>query len=84
MFNIISAQTPQEAGIGVFANWTASLVCRLVAERFKVEYSERGMRNLFDRIGLSYTRPSYTLAKADPKKQEAFKTEFETIKKTSE
>lgn len=81
LFNIISTQTPQEAGIGVFANWTAALACCLVAERFKVKYSQRGMRNLFDRIGLSYTRPTYTLAKANPEKQEAFKTEFESIKK---
>lgn len=84
LLNIISTQTPYEAGIGVFANWTAPLACRLVAERFKVEYSERGMRDLFKRVGLSYTRPTYTLAKADPEKQEAFKTEFETIKKTFE
>lgn len=84
LFNIISTQTPQEAGIGVFANWTAPLACRLVEERFNVKYSERGMRNLFERIGLSYTRPTYTLAKADSQKQEAFKIEFETVKKTFE
>lgn len=81
LFNIISTQTPQEAGIGIFANWTAPLACRLVEGRFNVKFSERGMRNLFDRIGLSYTRPTYTLAKADPQKQEAFKAEFENIKK---
>ncbi|RKI35521.1 winged helix-turn-helix domain-containing protein, partial [bacterium D16-59] len=32
----------------------------------------RGMRDLFYRIGLSYTRPTYTLNKADSEKQDAW------------
>ena len=83
LFKTITSQTPEEAGIGVFANWTAPLACCLVKERYGVTFSERGMRNLFERIGLSYTRPTYTLKKADPEKQEAFKREFEDIKKNS-
>ncbi len=79
---IITMQTPEEAGVGVFANWTAALICRLVKEKYGVEYSERGMRDLLKRIGLSYTRPTYTLAKADPKKQEKFKEKFQELKKT--
>lgn len=82
LFDIISSCTPQEAGVGIFANWTAPLACRLVSQRFHVDFSERGMRNLFYRIGLSYTRPTYTLEKADPKKQEAFREEWEVLKKT--
>ena len=78
----ISNYTPEEAGVGIFANWTAPLACELVKKRYQVQFSERGMRNLFERIGLSYTRPTYTLAKADPVKQEAFRNEFERLKKT--
>ena len=78
---IISKCTPEEAGIGIFANWTASLACELVKKRYQIQFSERGMRNLFERIGLSYTRPTYTLEKADPEKQEAFRVEFERLKK---
>ena len=33
------------------------------------------------RIKLSYTRPTYSLAKADPEKQEKFREELESIKK---
>lgn len=84
LFHIISTQTPEEAGVGIFANWTSSLACALVRERFGVIFSDRGMRNLFDRIGLSYTRPTYTLEKADPEKQEQFREKFEAFKKTSE
>lgn len=83
LIDIISTQTPEEAGVGIFANWTSALACTLVKERFGVSFSERGMRNLFERAGLSYTRPTYTLEKADPEKQEQFRETFETLKKTS-
>ena len=79
--NIIKTHTPEEAGIGIFANWTAPLVCQLVELRYKVKFSERGMRNLLHRIGMSYTRPTYTLNKADPIKQEKFCKEYEEVKK---
>jgi putative transposase len=39
------------------------------------------MLQVFHRLNLSYTRPTYTLAKADKEKQEAFKQEFEDLKK---
>lgn len=81
LFHIISTCTPEEASVGIFANWTAPLACRLVEERFQVKFSERGIRDLFYRIGLSYTRPTYTLDKADPKKQDAFRQQFEDLKK---
>ena len=79
---IIATQTPEEAGVGIFANWTAPLACQLVEQRYQVKFSERGMRDLFYRIGLSYTRPTYTLDKADPQKQEDFRQEFDVVKKT--
>jgi len=84
LLSVISTQTPQEAGVGVFANWTAALACAFVEQRFGVSFSTRGMLNLFKRLGLSYTRPTYTLNKADPEKQEQFRETFETLKKTVE
>ena len=84
LYDMIATKTPEEAGIGVFANWTAPLACQIVKKRFGVTFSERGMRNLFERIGLSYTRPTYTLKNADLQKQEAFQKQFEELKKTSE
>lgn len=35
------------------------------------------------RLNLSYTRPTYVLAKADKIKQEKFKEDFEVLKKTT-
>ena len=84
LFTIITTQTPEESGLGVFANWTAPLACNLVKNRYGAEFSERGMRNLFERIGLSYTRPTYKLKKADPEKQQEFKQQFAEYKKTPE
>lgn len=84
LLSVISTQTPEEVGLGVFANWTAALACAFVKQKFGISYSSRGMLNLFDRLGLSYTRPTYTLDKADPKKQEQFRKTFETLKKMLE
>ena len=80
---VISTQTPEEAGIGILANWTAKLACEWVECHYYVKFSESGMRDLFYRIGLSYTRPTYTLKKADPQKQEKFREQFEGLKRGS-
>ncbi|MHB1654218.1 MAG: helix-turn-helix domain-containing protein [Desulfitobacteriaceae bacterium] len=54
-----------------------------IKREFSVCYSNRGTRDLLYRLKLSFTTPTYTLAKANPIKQEAFKEEFEEIKKNS-
>jgi len=51
-----------------------------VKDRFGIEFSERGMRDVFYRLKLSYTRPTYTPARADPVKQEEFREKLEGIK----
>ena len=81
LYEVISTKTPDEVGFKYRKNWTSSLVVRWVEENFEVEYSINGMLDLLHRIKLSYTRPTYTLAKADPIKQEAFMQEFEALKK---
>ena len=50
LYETISNHTPEEAGVGIFANWTAPLACEYVKRHFGVIYSERGMRDLFNRI----------------------------------
>ncbi len=66
-----------------FCNWTAPLACEYVKKRFGIKFSERGMRDVFYRLNLSYTRPTYTLEKADPVKQEEFKERLAGLKKGS-
>ena len=39
------------------------------------------MRDLLYRLGFSYPRPTYSLARVNKEKQEVFKEQFETLKK---
>ena len=82
LYHCIKDKYPKEVGFAPFVNWTAPLACKWVEAEFNVKFSDRGMRNLFDRLRLSYTRPTYTLKKAAPQKQEEIKQDFETVKKT--
>lgn len=51
-----------------------------VKSKFGIEYSHSGMFYILYRLNLSFTRLTYTLAKADPQKQEEFKQKFELSK----
>lgn len=81
LYECISNNLPKDVGFEPFVNWTAPLACDWVFKEFGISFSERGMRDVFYRLNLSYTRPTYTLKKADPEKQAAFKDEFEATKK---
>ena len=81
---VISEKLPKDVGLEPFCNWTAPLACKYVKDHFGIDFSERGLRDVFYRLKLSYTRPTYTLAKADPVKQEKFKERLEGLKKTPE
>jgi putative transposase len=81
LYETIKTKQPNQVGFPPFVNWTSSLAVQWIKANFGVEFSGRGVRNLFERIGLSYTRPTYTLKKADPEKQAAFVEEFERVKK---
>lgn len=81
LYDCISTKLPNEVGFAPFVNWTAPLASQWVLKEFGVKFSERGMRDVFYRLKLSYTRPTYVLKKADPEKQELFKEDFEMLKK---
>ena len=82
LFNTISQNTPEDVGFEGIMNWTAKIACLWVHKEFGVQYKISGMLDMFHRLKLSYTRPTYVLAKADPEKQEQFKKDFEIVKKT--
>ena len=82
LYETVSGKTPDEVGFDGFKNWTSKLICQWRAKKFDIKYSINGMLDLLHRLKLSYTRPTYVLAKADPEKQAQFKTDFEEIKKT--
>jgi len=83
LFEVITTKTPDQVGIPNRKNWDSHIACQWVKNNFGIEYSARGMLDVLHRLNLSYTRPTYTLAKADPQKQEEFKQEFELLKKSS-
>ena len=83
LYETVNTKTPDEVGVNMFKNWTARLICQWVQKEFGIKYSVNGMLDLLHRIKLSYTRPTYVLAKADPKKQEEFRNDFEAVKKNS-
>ena len=84
LINTINENTPDQVGLAPFKNWNCKLVVVWVLNEFEICYSITGITDLLHRLGLSYTRPTYVLAKADPIKQAEFKEKFETIKKTAE
>jgi putative transposase len=82
VYKTMSESTPDEVGFDGIKNWTAKIACLWVYQEFGVQYKINGMLDMFHRLNLSYTRPTYVLAKADPEKQERFKEAFEDVKKS--
>lgn len=79
---LILGKVPSEVGFPAEFNWTAGLVAKYIKREFDLDYTIRGITGVLDRLGLSYTRPTYVLAKADKEKQAQFVKDFEKIKKT--
>jgi transposase len=77
----VENKTPVDVGFPVQMNWTAALIRDWIKQEFDVNYSVGGVKDLLKRLNFTYTRPTYVLAKADVEKQEAFKEEFEEVKK---
>jgi putative transposase len=77
----IKGKSPDDVGFDGVMAWTARIACIWAKNEFGVQYQVNGMLELFHRLNLSYTRPTYVLAKADPEKQEQFRKDFEEVKK---
>jgi transposase len=82
VYEVVTNQTPADQGFPAQMNWTSPLIRKWIEQKWEVRYSDRGTRDLLYRLKLSFTKPTYTLAKADPQKQEEFKEHFQALKKT--
>lgn len=80
---IMLESTPEKEGIEISASWDSRLLQKLIEERFGVFMSRQGITYMLHRMGFRYTRPTYTLKKANKTKQEAFITQLDMIKKTA-
>jgi transposase len=73
---------PHEVGFTARHNWTLEIIAAYIEREFGHRYSLRGVSKMMHRQGLSYTKPTYTLATADPEKQRQFsETTFPELKK---
>lgn len=81
LLETVSTKTPDEVGFPSRKNWNALLIMEWVSKNFGVHYSHSGMLYVLHRLNMSFTRPTYTLAKANPVKQEEFRLKFESLKK---
>jgi transposase len=73
---------PHEVGFTGKFNWTLEIIASYILREFGHTYSIRGVSKLMHRIGMSYTKPTYTLAAADEEKQREFVEEtFPGLKK---
>lgn len=59
------------------------MIRQYLKQTYQIEMSLTGILRMLWRLQLSYTRPTYVLKKADPKKQKVFQLQMATIKKTS-
>lgn len=83
LLETVAYKTPDEAGFSARFNWTLSLVAQFIEREWGESYTQKGASKLLHALGLSYTRPTYTLKKADPDKQKAFVQEtFPSVKKS--
>jgi transposase len=79
----VAFAVPHEVGFAAKHNWTLELIAGYVEREWGHSYSLRGMSKVMERLGLSYTKPTYTLAAADPEKQRQFtETTFPELKKS--
>jgi len=79
--SVILNKVPSEIGFPAEFNWTAGLIGKYIKREYGYDYSIRGITGMLKRMGLSYTRPTYVLAKADKQKQDQFVKDFEKVKK---
>jgi transposase len=68
----IVESVPHDVGFTARHNWTLELIADFIKREFGPSYSLRGISKMMHRQGLSYTRPTYTLAAADEEKQKIF------------
>lgn len=73
IIDTLTNKSPEDVGFYSEMNWTASILREWIIRKFQVKYSLSGTNVLLHELGFTCTRPTYTLANADPIKQDEFK-----------
>ena len=83
LVQVITTKLPVDVGFPAKFNWTLAIVAAFIEREWHKTYTLRGVSILLHDLGLSHTKPTYTLANADPVKQKQFIEEtFPALKKT--
>lgn len=78
----VAYKTLDEVGFPSRFNWTLSLADQFIQREWGESYTQKGVSKLLHSLGLSYTRPTYTMKMADSEQQQHFQEEtFPTLKK---
>lgn len=81
---MITTKLPVDVGFPSKHNWAFAIIASFIAKEWEKAYTLHGVSRLSHDLGLSYTRPIYTLAKADPLKQKEFVEEtFPSFKRVT-
>ena len=80
LIETIVEKTPSGVGLEPYMTWNCKLLCLWVKREFGISFTKGGMRDMLLRLGFSYSRPTYSLARASQEKQEGFRQEFEQLK----
>jgi len=79
---VIVNQVPADVGFTAKFNWTLQLIADYIERTYGHRYSLRGVSKVMEHMNMSFTKPTYTLAAADPIKQQHFVDEtFPVLKK---
>lgn len=82
---MLEQQTPADAGFEARYTWTLPLVAEWIKTTFGVTMSVRGISAMLKRMNFSFTKATYSLAKADVDAQALFRKQtFTQLKKQVE
>lgn len=59
--------TPAQIGLDINTNWNARIMQDFIEKEFGKRMTKTAIQEMLHRMGFSYTRPTYVLAKADKK-----------------
>ncbi|AET59687.1 transposase-like protein [Paenibacillus terrae HPL-003] len=69
---MITEKKPVDVGFEAKFTWTLQLICTWIHREFSQTYTLKGASKWLNRLGFSYTKATYTLARADVEEQQQF------------
>ena len=74
LIETVTNKTPSDAGSEPFMTWDCKPLCLWVKREFDVSFTKGEMRDMLLRLDFTYSRPTYSLARASKNRQSAIVT----------